>query len=568
MSGNLLNIPVFVKKTSGVATAPNKTASNINNDLLNSVFESAVYGTFSPENQKSGVITEIPGWCVLKDDEARQNSLNTYLSNIDTKEGQMAEVERLLSKVCSDKDVSFLTGTLKALKEDAQVDAARSMATKSFGSKKLENGLQVGVAESIPEMAADNQVPTIQIVAETGNEKAIKVAATFLYVLDKEDQVSGAQICSSAEVSDAANNEINKIIIDQNENCAIENQVDIYQVVLLNGSQEVKEYAASSTYKFDKTVQLDAAKVTVETGNEGIIKAGASVVSKYYAQNQVPAIQIYDNSEISESAKVQVDKILIDQYQDYAKENQVAIHKIMSESEYTETVEYAALNIYKLNKENQVNAVKITTETNNQEAIKAAAVKYEDYDDSVKAAIRETIDNNLYKSSKTECEISKDVKQQDIEEPTYKTTNIQDNEESIVENKTTDSKAKIAEVKEVLKGNNEAKIKESINNLSKVELISLFKECSNNSTVIKIVLEKNPSIEVLSKIDEKYIKQIGFKSLISQIGFLSSGAQTFIVKECAAAGKLDSIKRCMLLSSVKSKYDKFLNNNEKGKAVV
>lgn len=342
-------------------------------------------------------------------------------------------------------------------------------------------------------------------------------------------------------------------------------QLDAAKTVMTQGTgrqQQIGQMAVAEDYQnYDASVQVPVVQELVATKNEDAIKAGAYHASQVDEGNQTPVVKAFQTAQISEKAQKEVDKTIIDQYADFAKQNQVDIHQIMSQSKIQETVEYAASNICKMDKENQVAALKVTINTNNEKAIVAAASKYTQYDESVKEEVKSVINT-------TACESAKSVVAQ-VQLETAQAPQVSAPPQTPASSKEDESsKARIEAVKETIKTNDQAKITASVKNLSNNEMITLITECPNNPSVIKAILDTNPSLEVLAKIDEKYLKQIGYKSLISQVGFLSASAQLFIVRESAAAGNLDSVKRCLLLSSVKAKYDEYQKEVKEDKVIA
>lgn len=326
--------------------------------------------------------------------------------------------------------------------------------------------------------------------------------------------------------------------------------------------------------------QLELAGLVKDSKNEEAIVIASSTVSQYADKNQAPAVQIYTSAEISDEAKKEVGDNIVDQYGKFDKSAELPIHQVVSNMDIPEVVKRAAESICKLNSENQAEAVQITLNTEDVEAIVAAASKYNEYDDETKASIKDLINNSKYTEAQSElagAELSaaqasyqapKDEVQpvQVVEPPKVDVQPVQ-LAVAVEPVKVDDTKAKIAEIKEAIAGNNDDKIRATIAGLSRVEMVSLLRECPDNITVIRAVLENNPSIQVLAQIDEKYIEKLGYKALLSQVAFLSAGAQTKVVRDSAAAGQLSSVKRCLLLSSVKTIYDKLQNDTEQGKVI-
>lgn len=124
--------------------------------------------------------------------------------------------------------------------------------------------------------------------------------------------------------------------------------------------------------------QIPITEITAHSQNPEAMQEGASHVSELAKENQVKGVSLYENATINSNDptevkkfKTGIDKILINQYGNYAQENQLAIHKIMSSSQYSETIQYAAKNIGQFQDKNiREEAYQITVNTGNQEAIR------------------------------------------------------------------------------------------------------------------------------------------------------------------------------------------------------
>ncbi len=293
---------------------------------------------------------------------------------------------------------------------------------------------------------------------------------------------------------------------------------------------------AEDIHNYDKSVQLDATELIIESKNEEAIKISASHASELHEENQVQAVEIYQKAEMPDEFKKRIDIILINQYERFAKENQVNIHKIMSNSKFSETVEYAAKNICKLNEQNQAEAYKYTVSTGNEEAITAANSQWYNYADSAKAEITASNQFTSLGSSQT----------------TTKTYNA-----SISE--------KIENIKNIVENNQGPNaLSEQIKKLSDNEILFLLKNYPN-SDVIQAILDNNPTPTVLNSLNETYLKEIDYKKLGSNISFLSLSSQLYIIRKSASEGTLSEINKNLLLDSVKVEYDKLIKVQKKDK---
>ncbi len=156
---------------------------------------------------------------------------------------------------------------------------------------------------------------------------------------------------------------------------------------------------ARAAHKCDADNQPELTQIVANSKNEKAIKIGASHAWETADKNQALIVSMYQGLDMPEEFQKDIDKTLIDQYGKYAKEAEVRIHKIMSNSQFSETVEYAASNIWKFDKENQAPAVQITAETGNEKAINAAAAQWSKYDESAQGEISSIISSTPYESA-------------------------------------------------------------------------------------------------------------------------------------------------------------------------
>lgn len=314
---------------------------------------------------------------------------------------------------------------------------------------------------------------------------------------------------------------------------------------------------SKTIHNCDKGNQVELTKLVVDSKNEEAIKIGALNASKLAVETQKTAVKIYANAYADKDGNVdkkyvktqnEINKALIDQYAKFAKENQVEIHKTMSSSKLSETVEYAAANIYQLDKSNQAEALQITKDTGNEEAAKKAEEGIKQAEEKEKA------------KEAQEAKEAKDAKDAEAKEKTAS------------ESKETSKKDIRTQIQEIEKSN-------SINKTAEIEII--FKKASPaqiltileqnpSMAAIKAALE-NPSSEVLSKIisltgdmadkDQREIMEkingaYSFNVIASKMNLFSAKTQNIFIKEFADKGHLKSINKMFLLPIAKDTYDK------------
>lgn len=325
--------------------------------------------------------------------------------------------------------------------------------------------------------------------------------------------------------------------------------------------QDIGQRVVADDYQnYDGSVQLDVAKFITDSKNVDAIKIGASHAADLEDRNQIGAVNIFEKAEIPDDAKKSVDKILINQYSDYAVENQLEIHKIMSSSQYSETVEYAASNIDCLDKSNQAAAVRTTISTGNEQAIKNAAANYNSYDESTKDDIKDS-----FSVTKYACDTNSDssTEAQNVENEDSSVGNTQTtasaNSESVSESVSTQnsvsSNSAVTNIIKLASGQNDDKLISEIDKLSRVDKMRLA-QMSSDPKILSAILSDDPSTQILFNLDESSIKAIGFKRILPQLSFLNPITQLCLVKLCAQSGDINSIQRNQLSPAIRSEYDK------------
>lgn len=334
-------------------------------------------------------------------------------------------------------------------------------------AKADEAGKQKFIAQYLKRTAAANaQEQDFKKLLQSGaSKKDVERLASVIDQLNKDVQVKAATAVSKEQTEEL--NEAGRRII------------------------------AKYIQNYDKKAQKDVTVMLISTKDMVAIKEASSYVAKCDAANQTDLVKLYQEIE-----NVDINKILIDQYAQYAKENQVNIHKVMSSSQNSETVEYAASNIYQFDKMNQAAAVQTTMNTNNEAAINAAAAKSNYYDKSVQAEIKSKLESTGYQSVK---ETLANAPQQDKTE--VKKASAAATTEKVTETEEF-KKAPVTEKVKMIEAMNglqkENCMKDFIKKASSAEKLALISTLSpaNLFSVLNLILDSNPSIEVLSKITD------------------------------------------------------------------
>lgn len=292
--------------------------------------------------------------------------------------------------------------------------------------------------------------------------------------------------------------------------------------------------------------QTEIAQEVVKTREEGAIKIIANTASDFDKTNQISVATSCQNAEISDEGKKEVGKSLIDQFPKFAKENQTEIYKITYDTKFQEIKEYAAKNIYNLDKDNQVGAFNYTVASGNEAAIKVAASQYNNYDISVKDEIKSSITTSNYESAKTAL-AEAETKQESISS-TVQTYTVQE---------------KIANIEEQAKSN-PSQVKELVANLPDSEKIALLKSTSNPD-IIKAVLGSNPSLAVLRDFGKSLDTTNATSADLANryFNFIGSEGQTKLLYTAAKKGTLSRIhEKDLNLGLARTKYNELIQEKD------
>lgn len=379
-----------------------------------------------------------------------------------------------------------------------------------------------------------------KLLSNTTNFDSYEMLARRINILEKENQVGAAK-------------------------AAIYEQEDID----LRKRGEIG--VAKTIHNCDKGNQIDLTKLIVTSKNVEAINIGASHASELNKTNQVGAVDIYKTADISKEDKIQLGQTIIDQYAKFDVANQVPIHTSMSDKNYWEsqTIEYAASNIYNMDKTNQSQAVQITMNTGNEAAMNTAAANYAKYDESARAEIKTIINNSDCESAKTALSKTEESAKEE------KLLNEKNNQTVSDSQRKDNEKSNITEqVKEIIKSKTpgtDVTLSNLIKRASDAEKINLLSTLSDNDLkkVIKLLLQDSPSINVLSKVmslssklnptDQKEImaciKNTNIIKLVETQTLDYSSQSTFLDFK-AQEGNLKQINSNKLCAALKEKYFK------------
>lgn len=274
---------------------------------ININFENPV----NPTTKENPMAKALPGYYVLKDDQARAEQLGRNLAKITDNEKQLGEYQRLTSLGVSKSDATILAGALSSLKDGVIVDAARGL-TKIKGSDELRTYAGVQLANQLAKINEEKQLEVMQVALDTRNQTVRMVTALKVPELAVRNQVPATDkvvatndknvINSLALVAHNTDRTVQVDVVDrlfksgfenvqttiaQNEGkFAKENQISIYQQLMTSEHQSVLETAAGNIYTMHKDNQLSAVNITKDTKNEAAINAAAAQIAKYDAEAQ------------------------------------------------------------------------------------------------------------------------------------------------------------------------------------------------------------------------------------------------------------------------------------------
>lgn len=263
-----------------------------------------------------GLCKEIPGYCVLKDNKARSESLvNNRFNKFKNKEEQLADFQRLNSKIKTTSDIDILAGTIPDLQKENQTGASDDM----LGNKRLKSGLRTYsdnsvvrntwrchpdnqlviqeqalkkasketktlLARETPKFAEENQVQATKNIVATGDEDIINAEAEVAHETGKNN--SKIQLDVTKTLCESGFEKVQNTIAKNEGKYATENQIPIYTMLATSEHQSVVEEAARYIYTMQKENQLPAINITKEINNEGALRAAASQFNKYAQENQ------------------------------------------------------------------------------------------------------------------------------------------------------------------------------------------------------------------------------------------------------------------------------------------
>lgn len=381
------------------------------------------------------------------------------------------------------------------------------------------------------------------------SEENIEMFGSTLKDLHKAAQVGAAN--TMLDTDGTLRNKAGEIVAKNVQFLHSDNRLIVMGDVMNKSGKEVRISMARELPHLGKQNEVGGAKIIAATKDEDVINAGAEVAYLTDKKNQTQIA-----STLFDTGFEKVQKTIASTEGKFDKSNQVDIYKKLMTSEHQSVLNEAATNIYTLYKDNQVMATKLTVATNNEEAINCAASNAYKCDSKVQSEVVSTLEKSGYDSvketltaaEKESAEASQSAQSQTVSEKIKTIT-------------TSNSISKEAEVRDLLK------------NASNTEKLALLKSSTLPSSMLYLLLEGNPSMELLSKItdmigkvDDKTQKTLvkgmnksySANIINSRMSLFDSRTQSALVKEASLNGNLNSIDQDKLSGNAKDLFKKLL----------
>lgn len=504
---------------------------------------------FSPKNQ------------VIAAQNASQADVSTQVALVETfMERENEDIDAALAKQIGDFGVKQ-DGTMDAAGIEAQKECFDILNTSQFKDLvesilatdyvKLHPENVIKAARETEHFSHENQV----IAAQNASNADVSTHVTLvkIFMESKSEDIDGALASQISKFGVKEDGTIDEAGLKTQLECLIE----------LDESQfhdAVGQFIASDYVKSHPQVLIVAIKLLKGYSIKIQVMAAKNASNTPVDMHEAVtgAFMGFDNKD--------VDMALSDQAGDFGRNQdgtiddtgrkiQLDCYEKLSTSPFQEVIENLGGNIWRLDAQNQAPATQIIVNTGNQAAVDAAAKQFANYDSSAKEEIKNIINNSNYESAKIY------LVQVEAEEAKETLEAEEDVEPNSTNRHATSAEVEIQKTEEIIKSGNPspAALKQEIGQLSELGMIALLKKYPNNISIIKAVMQNNPSLTVLSQIsvnmeDEK---TIDFKTMMPQLCFLNARMQNSIVKQSAQTGNLGDINRKYLNASVKDEYDKF-----------
>ncbi len=313
------------------------------------------------------------------------------------------------------------------------------------------------------------------------------------------------------------------------------------------------------------TNQRPLTDMVIKTGYTDAIKIGAQHYSECATENIDYIHGAYFNLN-NEEVQLTLGGTQISNIQDEAVQRLVFERQMTSE--YQSVVCDGASHIYMLNPNNQTYATQITINTGNEEAINCAAQYAHLCDEDVRDEIKYLLYNSGYDSVRYTLYCSE-------EQTTTTSCNTSSSNSSVQDFKKAKINEKVKIINALTKSNKDSDIRELLRNATNAEKIAIISQLPVSSlpAILGIILDSNPSAEILSKVatiignmsskDQNNIIQNLFtknsSNMIANNSYLlDASSQRIFLSEMADRGQIKDVKRERLSCTLKDYYTELM----------
>lgn len=376
------------------------------------------------------------------------------------------------------------------------------------------------------------------------NEENIQMFGSTLKDLHKVAQTGAAN--TMLDTDGTLRNKAGEIVAKNVKFLHSENRLIVMGDVMNKSGKEVRISMARELPHMSSKDQPGAAKIIAATKDEDVVNAGAEVAHLTDKKCQTQVV-----NTLFDTGFEKVQKTIASNEGKFDKHNQVDIYKKLMTSEHQSVLNEAATNIYTLHKDNQIMATKLTVATNNEEAINCAAANAYKCDEKAQSEVVSTLQKSGYDSVKETLATAEKA-------ASTQTQSVADKIKTITSSNAT---VKESEIRSLLK------------NASNSEKLALLKSSALPANMLYLLLEGNPSMELLSKItdmignvDEKTQKVLvkgmnksySANIINSRLSLFDNRTQSAFVEAAAQNGDLGSIDKDKLSGNAKDIFKKLI----------
>lgn len=506
---------------------------------------------------------------------------------------QLADYKKLLSNTQDPQDYRVLANQIEILEAPNQLPGAKAAIEQAKNPEFIKNA-QIGIAEVISKCASENRQELTMIIVNADNFEAYKAGLEDLENIHGEQQIVlyeiysrkvsnnfaeykqqngfGHEVAQGPLTKEDANSFTswqwaNMSVEERNniQNLSMSNNPNAQLNALENGvNSENLQYAETLGgwgCKLDSENQKLAIIIIKATNNPRVWRAAGSTACEYDGpQNQNFAHETFFNTN-----DLETQNNLTENMGKYDKDAQLLILQRTMTSEYQDIINSAASLIHTLHPDNQYNAMQYVIDTGNEEAINYAAqyahLCHEDVYDRIK--------NLLYNSGYDSVRYTLYCSEEKAKASSSGNISSSSSTASVQNFKKAKINEKIKIIKALSKSNKDSNIKELLRNATNAEKIAIISQLPESSlpAVLEIILDSNPSANILSKIAtiignmnnkdqnnmiQSMLSKNSSKPIASKINLLDVSSQRIFIKEMAAKGKLTEINQERLSYTLKN----------------